>query len=351
MAGTGVGAGAAAGQAALAGLLETARSKYGVDLGGKYKSDEDALQGLLNAARMVGRRNEEAELGRYYREHYQQFQQYLAAQQNPQYQQQIAQQYGQRQEPEQENWWSPPEWNDGWNRYIVRDPATGEAMLAENTPLEVKTAIEKRRAYLEDWQHKLATNPVEAFKGLMGDVRKQITQEFEQRLEQIRENDRRQAEAQTILQRNSDWIYQKTATGQPVIDYATGRPALTVAGQYYTAKLLELQQAGVTDQAFMDRMASEATYAWMLKQQGSQSATPPAGAAGQAVPTTASSPAPQAGGAGAGAGRNAPAGLQGGRQPQAGRTPGDRPPQQGKTLREKLLSGAKDVPAQEFVNY
>lgn len=316
----------------LAGLLETARNKYGFDLTSKYKTDEDALQGLLNAARMVGRRNEEAELGRYFQQYRDQFEQFLAAQQGAQIQ-------SPQQDQQDQDWWQPPEWQDAWNRFVVHD-ADGNPTLAENTPLEVRQAVEKREMYLRQWQYNLLHKPKEALKGLAEEIRREIRSEYSDYLESRREADRRQVEAQSILQEYGSWIYQTTPDGKMVMDLTTGRPAMTREGQLFTAHLVALQQQGLTDQKAMAEIARDRMFAQLMREQMANKPNPPAG--------TPAAGAPAPAGAAAGAARPGGAQLSNGRQPQAGGQPGQPKPRKGMSLREKLLAGAKDAPESDF---
>jgi len=314
-------------------FLDTVRQRHGIDLGSKYKSDDEAIRGMVEAYRLNGRLGQEAALARRYAGHERDFEQYLQWRQ---------QQAAQQQQVQQEQpWWNPPQVDPSWNRWVVRD-ADGNATLRDDTPIEVKRAIEERRTYLERWQNNLFENPTEALKGPLEQFKQQIRQEIFGELQQQEYIRQTQAGAQGFVQQNAQWIYERTPEGQWVTDLE-GRPVLTHAGGVLTNHILKLQQAGVQDPGMLQQMAMEMTRATLIAQQNgtagaASAASAPAGPAGQAARTPAASqPHP---------------GVTRGRQPTGGSVPGqprNNPGTKGKTLRDILSQAAADVPESEFV--
>ncbi len=291
-------------------LFETARSKYGVDLSSKYKTPDEAVKGLLHASSLVGRRNEEAELGRMYRDYGPEFMEFLRSKQT-----QIQQQQAQ---PEVKPWWNPPEVSESQIRqYVQRNPVSGEIELAENTPIEVRRAIEARQQYMADFQYKLVNNPREALRGMMEEYREEILSEAHRLYGTSREIDRRSAEANHIYGQVQGWVYQRDDQGRVLSD-DQGRPAFTPHGAYYTRALYQLKQAGMTDQSQMHHFAMAATKAAFTPSPSQQ----------QEIPA-AIKPVAQ---------RQTPG-------PTRPKSPG----QKGKSLAEKLMKGADKVPDKEFV--
>lgn len=350
--GMGQAGGASAAQAApqdpSAGLLDYVRDRFGVDLGRKYQNGEQAIQGLLNAARLVGQRSQEAELGRRFAGYETEFQQFLRERQEQAAKQ--AQVVGQQQA--QEPWWNPPAYDESWQRWISRD-AEGNATLREDTPLEVRRAIEERRTYLERWQHQLHTDPAKALQAPLEQFRQQVRDEV---LEEIRWQQQQQQQTQYASQfvnQNAEWIYQKAGNGDYVRDFQTGAPVPTQAGAYFIQSLMQLNQGGMQDQALMVQTALQMTRGAMAaiqaqgSQQGSQQGTQPGTGA---APGAGAAPHQAAGNA-TGAAAPPPA-TQRRRQPTAGVLPGETRVSGGRgmSLREMLVASASDLPEREFAD-
>lgn len=302
------------------GLRDYIRNTAGLDLGGKYKTDEEAARGIASAISMLGRRSEEAELGRQFAPYRNEFLRFL---------QQQAQQPPATPQPQQADptgWWNPPKVDEAAQRWLFRD-AEGNVQFRENTPLAIKEAIEKRQAYLQSWDERLHTNPVEALKPAFESFRDEIRQSI---LEEIGWQQSQQTEswqANSFVQANSNWLYQMTEDGRIVHD-ESGRRAFTPAGQYFTFQCQQLQ--GLGDQDKIIRTAYALTQLWA--QQQNQAAAP-----SQAAATV--TPAPP------------PPGVRSTRKPTSGTIPGqpkNDPGTKGRSFRDTLRAALADVPESEF---
>lgn len=219
-------------------LLEFVRDQHGLDFTGKYRDDLQLINGLVNAAQLVGRRDIDAEYGRAVRQHEGEFAQFLALRNSGGQAQQPQAQPGQMapaQEPQGDPRWQAPQWNPGWSQWIqeVTDPATGQTRneLRQDTPMQIRQSIDQFRAWKQEFDQNWATNPAE-----MVDAR--INQQVEQRvaamLEQRFQQEHGQQTAQQIVQRNAEWIHARDPqSGQPIVDPMTGQRVMTPRGQAY----------------------------------------------------------------------------------------------------------------------
>lgn len=210
-------------------FFDTVRTKHGVDLSQKYKTEDDAIKGLINAQQLVGRRDQYSELGRFYADKYEDFQEYLRTKQGGQAPQQQAQ--------EPEDWWNPPQWNETWNKFL--DPESRQPR--EDAPLNVKQAFHDREDYISRWQHELVFNPTKALQPLMSRMEQRLMQSFDQRYQQAVQANQINAEAQQLVEKNMDWMFQQNPDGSfPVDDQ--GRKLFTAAGMMMLEEVQELSR-------------------------------------------------------------------------------------------------------------
>lgn len=285
-------------------FLDTLREKYQVDYSGKYKSDEEAIKGLLHAQQMVGRRDQYAELGRHVEPHWQEFQRWRTAQNAP-----AGQQQAQPAVP------SAPAKDPGWERWI--DP-NSEDGLKQNTPLEVRSAIEKYNEHYRQWQHKLVYDFDSAVEPKLeqwaSKLEERIYNQFQQQQAQVQQR----MQADQLRDSHAHWIYQTTSDGKFVVD-ENGQRIQTPAGAAFIDNVMRLSQAGVTDQ----QMCFNAALAMTREQFAQMSPAAPAMAAKPPVRTPNSN---------------------------AGRSPTGKTvdTSSGTTLRERLLKKTEGMPETAF---
>lgn len=155
---------------------------YGLD---KYRSIDDALKGAAEAQRLIGERNEMAEFGRQIAPHYQQFQQYLQAQQQ-------AEQY----QPEPA--WAPPHKYDEEMQRLEAFARAGEegwGQLSQEQQEKVSGYLE----YRNQWWNSVFNNPQK----LLEDV---FRPGVEQIIGQALQHRDMQHQAQAFVQQSKDLI-------------------------------------------------------------------------------------------------------------------------------------------------
>lgn len=229
-------------------FIDEVRDKYGVDLSGKYQSDDAAIEGLVNAQKLVGQRDEYAQLGQQLYPYLNQIQEFLSSGQQGQNGQTQQPQQPQGQQPEQPDaWWNPPQFNQAWNRWL------DEGQVREDAPLQVRQEIEQYLSYHDDWANKLTRNPQEAFKPIEQSVERKVMERVEQMLSEREQQQRAYQQANSIMQSRQDAVFRKTPSGEFVTD-DRGQRVMSEFGQKYYSHLSQLEQEMHWERA--DQMAA-----------------------------------------------------------------------------------------------
>lgn len=127
---------------------------------------------------------------------------------------------------------------------------------------------------------RIVDDPEGALAPLLEKVRLQAVEDAKKSLTTEQQTARHAEQARTILARNSEWLFERDAAGQPVMvhDSLTGQSnyKLRPEGQVWHEHVRALQQAGVTDPEFIDRYARAAALNdLMARQQAQQPAAVP----------------------------------------------------------------------------
>ena len=69
-------------------------------------------------------------------------------------------------QPEESSWWNPPKIKDSYRQWLVRDE-NGREVIAENAPLEAKSALTEHLAYRADFAKKFLENPEQTLGSLL----------------------------------------------------------------------------------------------------------------------------------------------------------------------------------------
>lgn len=228
-------------------LLDYART-MGVDLSGQFQDSRAAFAGLLQAY-------QERQALAPYQQQIQQYVQYA-----PQFNQWLqSQQQAAQQAQQPKPWWSPPATAAEVQRLMAshyeRDPQTGAVKARADTPLEVKQKVEAYQQYVADWNFKLQHDPMSALQPMIAQEANRIAQ---QQLQQYSEN---QAAVQ-MVQRNSDWLYEKDQAGNQ--RFINGQPVLSPEGVRFRDYLYEAQTLGINSSAKQEAYALKNLHADML---------------------------------------------------------------------------------------
>lgn len=181
-----------------ASILAYVKEKYGEDLTGKYADDDAMIRGLVEAQKLVGRRNDEAEAWR-------QFQKTIAGRERD------LQAFLEGRQPEPEKKESkngePPEYDPAW-RYQITQDDQGNYVPVKGAPPDV---VQKYLSY-----HKWRENQLDTFlrdpQSYLGKVLDAKTREIEERLQRTSaeqmELQRQKAEEEAFFARNQSLLFQ-----------------------------------------------------------------------------------------------------------------------------------------------
>lgn len=120
----------------------------GLKIADKYKTDEEMAEGIANLYKRIGQRDEEAELGRYLREHESEFREYLASKQQPKPAES-------KPEPQSSD---VPEWDENW-RYQVEYDEAGNLIARKGSSPDIPAKIKKYMDWRERRLDEVARNP------------------------------------------------------------------------------------------------------------------------------------------------------------------------------------------------
>ena len=208
-------------------LLSVIEKEYGADaarLVGKYGSDADFVQGALNAMRLVGVRDADAELGKSIRGRESDFYAFLQAQQ---------QQQAQPSKPPAKD--EPPEWRPEWEYQVERDPATGELRPVKGAPADIVQKVQRATTWMQDRMRALLFEPEKALEPI---VQKAVTQAVQQAQTAVGNqlmSAQEQNACQQFAEKSKDWIW---VGGNP-------QNGLTPQGEQFARTCQYIQGTGV----------------------------------------------------------------------------------------------------------
>ena len=116
-------------------------------------------------------------------------------------------------EPEApKRWFSPPEIQEGWKNYIVRDPATGREIIDPQAPFEAQQALRNYQDYTANFARKLVTDPENTLKPFIEQVAQAKAEELVR--SQINQYSTENYVADLDRQ-NADWLYDESGNISP----------------------------------------------------------------------------------------------------------------------------------------
>jgi hypothetical protein len=132
---------------------------------------------------------------------------------------------------ERPKWWAPPEVDESYKGYIVRDPQTGKEVIDPNAPLHAQEALRKYQDYTANFARKFVTDPENTLKPFIEEVAMQKAQELvQQQLGQYQQ----QTYVSSLEKQNADWLYDQT--GQ-----------VSQEGQAIQAYIQQASEIGITN--------------------------------------------------------------------------------------------------------
>jgi hypothetical protein len=108
---------------------------------------------------------------------------------------------------ERPKWWAPPDVDESYKGYIIRDPQTGREVIDPNAPLHAQEALRKYQDYTANFARKFVTDPENTLKPFIEEVAMQKAQELvQQQLGQYQATNY----VQSLEKQNADWLYDQT---------------------------------------------------------------------------------------------------------------------------------------------
>lgn len=199
-----------------------------------------------------------AQYGYQARQHWNEFQQYMANR-GQQYQpQQPAPE--QMPQPRQYKLQPLPEYDPKWASALRRDEATGQ--LVPVGPFVDPSIVGKYQTYHEAFQERvrqLANDPVSLIEDQIQDridwAVQQHLQQYQQQAQQYQQRGQEVSYAQQEIAAQSPYLFVHNEQGQTLADPLTGQAALTDYGKAYTHFLMDAHQRGIYDSATQSEWA------------------------------------------------------------------------------------------------
>jgi len=121
---------------------------------------------------------------------------------------------------EKPKWWNPPQVEESYKSYIIRDPQTGKEVIDPNAPISVQEKLRSYQDYTANFARKFVTDPENTLKPFIEEVAMQKAQELvEKQLGQYKASNY----VQDLDRQNADWLYdqngQVSREGQAIQAY------------------------------------------------------------------------------------------------------------------------------------
>jgi hypothetical protein len=170
-------------------LIEWAKENFGEDVE-HYADDAEMLRGLFEARRLVGQRNEDAILGKRYREHQEEFEQYLKTRKEP---------------PPSQSAESPPTFEQFqlWQTQIT--DANGQ--IKADAPADLVKKVKQYQDQTARNLFQLAHDPGAIVGPLLERERQQIQEMLSKRQQEQMAEAEDARKAQDFLNANSQWLF------------------------------------------------------------------------------------------------------------------------------------------------
>ena len=212
-------------------LIEFIKNEFGEDLS-HYKNDLEAIRGLINARKMVGKRDADARVAQLLRQKYgDEFIEQLIAGQIPPVVSQANQQAAQNRVNDDEI-----EWDDSWLSLVTRNE-NGELVPVPGAPKDIPEKILRFVRHRESLVNAFAKNPRKFIEEIVGDtILKKVEHVIDSKLQQ------------TVNVAAEQATIQEWAAANRTLLFKDGDPngELTPLGEELVAKANELMADGIS---------------------------------------------------------------------------------------------------------
>ena len=208
------------------------------DVASQYQDDESFVAHLVQEYQ---RGRQSAHLMPYaqrYLQHGSDFEQFLV--QRAQQQQQAA--------PQKQKFWNPPEFNQGWSRFVTRDESGNLALVpGSGVAPDILPKVAAYDQYVRDFVHRFTHNPQDALTPLINEVVEPL---IEKAIGGHLGNFQERSVARDFLSTNDGWLYQSGVRDPE------GRKVLTENGKHFADLVYEAEQMGLETVAKQQRYAA-----------------------------------------------------------------------------------------------
>lgn len=204
------------------------------DLASQYRDDESFVNFLVQQHRNAQQAAQLTPYAQRYLAHAQAFEQFLSQQAQQQ----------QAQQPQKKSWWSPPEYNPSWERFVTRDDQGNFALVPGSgaTP-DIIPKVAAYQQYVRDFVTRFTNNPTEALTPLIQEVVQPL---LEKHLQQQMGSYQESASVRDFLRGNTNWLYQLGPNNVPLRNH-DGTMVLSENGQLFAQLVHEAEtQLGLT---------------------------------------------------------------------------------------------------------
>jgi hypothetical protein len=158
--------------------------------------------------------------------------------------------------PEPEPYWpEPPEWNRQWEQYLKVDqdpnsPTCGQVVAESGARPDLVAKYHAHQDYEKERLAVLLRDPYAAIEPKLAERDKTGEERTREIVGEMIAQQQQQQSANSNVLANQDWLYQRGANGQPMVDPQTGQPAFTQEGHVFYSLLQECAAMGITDQNY-----------------------------------------------------------------------------------------------------
>jgi len=176
-------------------LMKLVDEQFGGNFASKYKTDDDFLKGVVEAQKMIGHRDVDAEYGRQMRQYEPYLQQYMTQQQTP--------------EPEKPA--QQPQLTYDQAKILAnqvrQNPETGELEPVPGAPPGAVGQLQEHSERIRRAAHDMAYNPEQYIDSLVEQRMEQVPQYVQQTVSKAEADTRSRMESETWIDSNKQWLF------------------------------------------------------------------------------------------------------------------------------------------------
>ena len=212
------------------------------DIASQYEDDESFVAHLVQQYQAARQSAHLTPYAQRYLQHANDFEKFLTDRQQ-----------SQQAAPQKQKFWNPPEFNQGWSRFVTRDENGNLALVpGSGVAPDILPKVAAYDQYVRDFVHRFTHNPQDALTPLINEVVEPLLEKaLGDRFGVFQER----SVAKDFLSNNAQWLYQPSAQGGVMRDQ-DGRMVLSENGNIFANLVYEAEQMGLDTVAKQQRYAS-----------------------------------------------------------------------------------------------